>query len=340
MREAAWMEVLAPVYGLADAGDSARHLESLGIDGVFTFEGPHDVFIPLTLAAAATDLAVMTNVAIAFPRNPIHLAHASRDLQVLSEGKFTLGLGTQVRAHIERRFGEEFNRPVARMREQVGAIRAIFQTWQTGERLNFEGEFRTHKLMSPMFSPGPSPWGPPPIAVGALGPQMCAMAASVADSLAVMPVTSRRFFEEQTLPAVQKGLARRSPDLGKFEIIPELIVCTGRTEEEMDRADTGCRSLLGFYSSTPAYRPVLEHEGFAGIQTTAQQYTRDGRWNELSGLIPDEMLSQISVRGTPAEVAAQISDRYGDHANKVCVYMPYETPDDLWAELITAIKAA
>lgn len=331
------MEVLAPIYGLADAGDSARQLESFGVDGVFTFEGPHDVFVPLTLAAAATSLSVMTNVAIAFPRNPIHLAHASRDLQTLSSGKFTLGLGTQIRTHIERRFGEEFDKPVGRMRDQVEAIRAIFQSWETGERLNFTSEFRSHTLMSPMFSPGPSPWGPPPIALGALGPQLTAMAAQVADTLAVMPVTSESYFTSQTLKSVSKGLARRNDSLGEFEILPELIVCAGRNAQEQATADAGCRSLLGFYASTPAYRPVLDHEGFGHIQPQARALTREGRWGELSDLVPDEMLNAISVRGTPLEVAAQIRRRYSDHSSRVCVYMPYETPDDLWAELINAI---
>jgi probable F420-dependent oxidoreductase len=334
------MDVLAPVYGLTEAAESAKQLEDVGVDGVFTFEGPHDVFIPLTLAAAATNLSVMTNVAIAFPRNPIHLAHASRDLQSLSGGRFTLGLGTQVRTHIEKRFGEEFDRPVARMREQVEAIRAIFHAWDTGEPLRFEGEFRTHTKMSPTFSPGPSEWGAPPIAVGALGPLMTAMAASVADSLAVMPFTSERFFADHTMPAVEKGLANRATDLPAFEILPELIICTGRDEAEMEAAEAGCRGLLGFYSSTPAYRPVLEHEGLGEIQTRAQQYTREGRWDELATLIPDEMLDLISVRGTPKQVAEQINRRYSHYASRVCVYMPYNTPDGLWAELISSLHAS
>lgn len=331
------MDVLAPVYGLTDAAESAKRLEEVGVDGVFTFEGPHDVFIPLTLAAAATNLAVMTNVAIAFPRNPIHLAHAARDLQSLSGGKFTLGLGTQVRTHIEKRFGEPFDRPVARMREQVEAVRAIFNTWDTGEPLRFEGEFRTHTKMSPTFSPGPGEWGSPPIAVGALGPQMTSMAAAVADSVAVMPFTSEAFFVERTLPAVAKGLAKRDEHLPPFEILPELIICTGRNEAEMEAAEAGCRGLLGFYSSTPSYRPVLEHEGFGDIQAKAQQYTREGRWDELATLIPDEMLSLISIRGTPAEVAEQIKRRYAEHSSRVCAYMPYNPADDLWAELITRL---
>jgi len=331
------MKVLAPVYGIGSAADEARALRDAGVDGVFSFEGPHDVFLPLALAAAAGPMALMTNVAIAFPRNAVHLAHASRDLQVLSDGNFTLGLGSQIRPHIERRFGVEFERPVARMKETVEAVRAIFHTWETGERLDYRGEFRTHTMMAPMFSPGPSPWGPPPIMVGGLGPQMCAMAARVADALGVMPVCSDRFFAERTMPAVESGLAKRDGALGELEILPEVIVCCGRDVAELAVADAGCRALLGFYASTPAYRPVLELEGFGELQPVAQDMTREGRWDDLTSLIDDTLLAAIAVRGTPAEVAAGIEHRFQGRATRVCVYLPYGAADGLMAELVTEL---
>jgi len=332
------VQVLAPIYGLADAADAARSLESAGVDGVFTFEGPHDVFVPLALAAAAADVSVMTNVAIAFPRNAVHLAHSAWDLHELSGGRFTLGLGAQVRTHVERRFGVDFDRPVERMRDTVLAVRAVFGTWQTGERLDHRGPFRTHTLMTPMFSPQPNAAGPPRLAVGGLGRRMCALAAEVADELAVMPVTSERFFTESTLPAVAEGLSRRDPGLGAFRVLPELIVACGRDDSEQAVADAGCRALLGFYASTPAYRPVLDHEGFGDIQPVAQGLTREGRWDELAALIPDELLDLVAVRGTPTEVAATIERRYGPHAERVCVYTPYATEDDLLADLVAAIS--
>lgn len=328
------MQVLLPIYGLADAGAEAARLERAGVDGVFAFEGPHDVFLPLALAAAATELAVMTNVAIAFPRNAVHMAHSAWDLHELSGGRFTLGLGTQIRTHVERRFGAEFDRPVARMRDTVDALRAIFTTWQEGRPLDHRGEFRSHTLMTPVFSPTPNPAGPPPVVVGALGPKMCAMAAEVADGVAVMPVTSERFFAERTLAAVSQGLQRRDPDRGELEILPELIVCTGRDEEELAAADAGCRGLLGFYSSTPAYRPVFECEGYGEIQPEARALTKQGRWDELSSLIEAPLLERIAVRGTPAEVAGQIARRYSAHTDRVAVYLPYATADGLLEELI------
>ena len=334
------MQVLAPVYGLTDAAGSARALERAGVDGVFTFEGPHDVFLPLALAAQATDLAVMTNVAIAFPRNAVHLAHSAWDLHELSGGRCTLGLGAQVRTHVERRFGVAFDRPADRMRDTVQAVRAVFRSWQEAVPLDHRGPYRTHTLMSPMFSPQPSPAGPPPIAVGGLGPRMVGVAAEVADSLAVMPVTSERFFTERTLPAVADGLARRDAALGAFEVLPELIVCCGRDEAELAAADAGCRALLGFYSSTPAYRPVFELEGHGDIQPRARLMTREGRWDELSTLGPDELLSTIAVRGTPAEVAEGSGRGYGPHCSRVWLCLPYGPPEDLWGELVDALHAA
>jgi probable F420-dependent oxidoreductase len=331
------MEVLVPIYGLADAADEAARLADAGADGIFTFEGPHDVFLPLALAAGAS-VSLMTNVAIAFPRNPVHLAHAAWDLQALSGGRFTLGLGTQIRTHVERRFGVAFEDPVGRMRDTVEAVRAVFANWQDGTPLDHRGAYRTHTLMTPVFSPPVSDWGPPPVMVGALGPRMTAMAAEVADGLAVMAVTSERFFSERTMPAVEKGLQRRSADAGSFELLPELIVCTGRDEAELAAADAGCRALLGFYASTPAYRPVFEIEGYGDIQPVARALTREGRWDDLAGLIDDDLLARIAVRGTPSEVAAAIGRRYGGHASRVAVYLPYAMSDDLLRELLAGTR--
>jgi probable F420-dependent oxidoreductase len=327
------------IYGLTDAAERARQLEAAGVDGVFTFEGPHDVFVPLALAAASTELHTMTNVAIAFPRNPIHLAHAARDLQALSGGRFVLGLGTQIRPQIERRFGVDFDEPVARLREQIEAIRAILACWQDGTRLEFEGRFFRHTLMTPMFSPGPSPWGPPPIAVGALGPRMTEMVATTADGLLVMPFTSRRFFEAHTLTHLRRGLAAAGRDRTELSLVAELIVCTGRSDEEQAAADAGTRALLGFYGSTPSYRPVLDVEGYGDLQPELRQLTREARWDEMAGLIDDHLLATIAVRGTPAEVADQLVERYAPHADRLALYLPYGFPDDLLAEVVEALRA-
>lgn len=333
------MQVDTAIYSLDGAAERARELEAFGFDGVFTFEGPNDVFVPLVLAAAATELRVWSNVAIAFPRNPIHLAHTAHDLQQLSGGRFVLGLGTQIRTHVERRFGAEFDRPVHRMADFVAALRAVFTAWESGERLDHRGPFYSHTLMTPVFNPGPSEFGPPPIHVGALGPRLTEMAASEADGLLVMPFTSRRFFEDRTLPAVRAGVAHRHAGLDPLQLVPELILCAGRNEAEMAIADAGCRTLLGFYGSTPAYRPVLEVEGCPDLQPQLRNLSREGRWDEMGARISSELLCSIAVRGTPKEIAAQVSQRYRAHASRIAVYLPYDVSDDLLVELLDALHA-
>jgi len=327
--------------GLEDAGETARHLEALGIDGLFTFEGPRDVFLPLALAAAATSsVGLMTNVAIAFPRNPVQLAHQANDLQRLSRGRFSLGLGVQVRAQIEKRYGVSFDRPVARMREVVGALRAIFATWEHGEPLDFRGEFYRHTLMPPMFNPGPNPYGTPPIYLGALGPQMTRLAAELADGILVMPFNTRRHFRERTLPAVDEGLARAGRDASDLDLVGEVVVCCGRSERALAAADEATRWLLSFYASTPSYRCVLDVEGWGELQPELNALSKEGRWDEMPRRIDQTMLSTLAARGTPEEVAADIVDRFGPRVERIAFYTPYSIDDESLGELVDAIRSA
>ena len=312
------MKVLTALFGPADAVDRAGALRDAGAAGVFTFEGPHDVFAPLTLASTVRGLDLLTNVAIAFPRNPIQLAHQAYDHQLLSGGRFTLGLGTQVRTQIEKRYGASFDRPVARMSELVGALRAIFTAWQDGAALEFRGEFYRHTLMTPTFNPGPSPFGPPPIYLGALGPRLTRAAAEVADGLLVMPFSSARFLAEATMPAVRAGLAAAGRPPGDFTVVPEVIVSAG----EDHRA---ARRLLAFYGSTPAYRPVLDRPGWGDLQPELNALSKQGRWSEMGALIGDDVLHTLAACGTPKEIADHIRARMaaaGESADTVCLYQP------------------
>jgi probable F420-dependent oxidoreductase len=327
--------------GLEEAPEHARQLEALGVDGAFTFEGPHDVFTPLILAAGATSsLELATNVAIAFPRNPVQLAHQAYDLQLLSKGRFTLGLGSQIRAQVEKRYGAPFDRPVARMRELIGALRAIFTTWETGERLDFRGEFTSHTLMPPMFNPGPHPFGMPAIALGGLGPQMVRLAAEVADGLLVMPFNTATHFRQRTLPAVEEGLARGGRKRGDLTLTGEVIVCCGRDEAELDTARLSGRWLLSFYASTPSYRPVLEAEGWEDLQPELNMLSKSGRWEEMPGMIDDTMLTTLAAVGSPKEVAADVVARFGGLVDRVGFYTPYLVTEGTLGELVDELGHA
>jgi probable F420-dependent oxidoreductase len=332
------LSLLAP---LDQSATRARELADLGADGIFTFEGAHDVFFPLVLAADAVDVDLMTNVTISFPRSPMHMANAAYDLQLLSGGRFRLGLGSQVRAHIEKRFGAQWSKPAARMREQVLALKAIFAGWQREAKLDFRGEFTTHTLMTPAFDPGPNPFGPPPVLVGALGPRMTEIAAEVADGILVMPFNSKRHFHERTLPAIEKGFAAGGRSGDNFEIVAEVIVAMGVSDEERAAAARGVRGLLSFYGSTPSYRPVLEVEGWGDKQPVLNEMSKRGEWKAMGDVIDDEMVRTLAVYGTPEECAGQIVDRFGAHAARVCCYFPgYPVTDDRVGELVAAIRKA
>jgi probable F420-dependent oxidoreductase len=335
-------QLVAP---LGQEADAARGLADVGFDGIFTFEGQHDVFFPLvTAAVAGVDLDLMTNVAIALPRSPMHLANSAWDLQALSGGRFQLGLGSQIKTHIERRYGATWTKPVGQMREWVEAIRAILTAWETGERLDYRGEHTSHTLMTPNFNPGPNPYGPPPILLGALGPKMTQLSAEVADGLLVMPFNSRRHLLERTLPAVDAGLAavgrprRGSADDG-FQMICEVIVACGRDEAELAAAQLGARRLLSFYGSTPSYRPVLDVEGWGDLQPELNTMSKQGRWADMATAIDDTMLGTLAVQGTPTECAEQILARYGDVATRLAFYQPYAADPTTTGELLAALRS-
>jgi probable F420-dependent oxidoreductase len=339
-RREEFMKFDTMLAGFEDAAAHARRLERLGVDGAFTFEGPHDVFMPLILAAGATTtLELATNVAIAFPRNPMQLAHQAYDLQLMSGGRFVLGLGSQIRTQVEKRYGASFDRPVARLREMVAALRAIFATWQTGEPLDFRGEFWSHTLMPPLFNPGPSPHGPPPIALGGLGPQMLRLASEVGDGVLVMPFNTATHFMQRSLPAIEEGLARAGRSRSSLNVTGEVIVCCGTNEEEIDMARTAGRWLVSFYASTPAYRPVLDAEGWGALQPELNALSKAGRWDEMPGLIDDDMLATLTAAGSPREVASDIDRRFGGHVDRVGFYTPYAIRDETVAEIVEEMRS-
>ncbi|MGH9005519.1 MAG: TIGR03617 family F420-dependent LLM class oxidoreductase, partial [Acidimicrobiia bacterium] len=303
---------------LEDADEQAAELADAGFDGVYTIEAAHDVFFPLLLAARGhRGIELSTSLAIAFPRSPMHVAHQSWDLQLVSQGRFRLGLGTQVRQVNERYYATPWSQPVERMRDYVLALRAIFACWQQGEPLRHDGPFYRLSFMNPPFNPGPSPHGPPPILLGALGPKMTRMTAEVADGLLLHPFVTERFVRERMMPAVLAGLDAAGRAEEDFEIVPMVMIATGRDETEMAVADAGVRGLIAFYGSTPTYRPLLELEGLGDLHAELFALSRQGRWPEMAALIDDDVLTRFAVRGEPKTLGPQIEACYGGLAERV-----------------------
>jgi probable F420-dependent oxidoreductase len=324
----------------ADVPDVARELEALGFDGLYTAEGPHEPFFPLLLAAEHTTRPTLfTNIAVAFARSPLDLAQLANDLQLASQGRFVLGVGSQIRPHIQNRFSMPWSRPVQRMRDLVSAIKAIHSAWSERTPLTFRSETFTHTLMTPFFDPGPNPFGPPPVWVAGLGPRMTRVAAEVGDGLLVHPFHSGTFLHERVTPAVADGLAASGRDRSRFTVAAVPIVCTGRTDEELEVATAGVRRLLAFYGSTPAYRVALEPHGWESLQLELNRLTKAGRWEDLPALIDDEVLATLAVRGGPDEIGGLVAARYGAAVDRVGLSMPYEVAPETLAAVVAGFRA-
>jgi probable F420-dependent oxidoreductase len=309
-----------------EAGPAARRIEELGFDGAFGFEGPHDPFLPLVVAATQTRrIALGTAVAIAFARNPMNLAQLAYDLQLASQGRFVLGLGTQVRAHVQRRFSMPWSQPAARMREMALAIRAIWRAWHERERLDFRGEFYTHTLMPPIFDPGPNPYGLPRLFLAGVGPRMTEVAGEVADGFFVHPLHTPLSIRTLTLPALERGLARAGRARDAFEISCQVMIATGESEAELDRSREAVRAQIAFYGSTPAYLPVLACHGREALHQELHALSRQGAWAEMGKRVDDELLHAVAVVGRPGEIAPRLRERCG-FADRV-ILMSQWAPD-------------
>ncbi len=311
--------------GLADVKKAALEAEQMGFDGVWTVETKHDPFFPALMAADNTaKVRVGTSVAIAFARSPMTVANVGYDLQVHSQGRFVLGLGSQIRAHIENRFSMPWGHPAARMREFVLALRAIWASWQEGTRLDFNGDYYRHTLMTPEFNPGPNPYGPPPVVLGGVGERMTEVAGEVADGLFAHAFTTERYLREVTLPALARGRARAVKERSAFEIACPVLIVTGRTPERMEIAAESVRQRIAFYASTPAYRPVLEAHGAEALQGELNALSKQGKWVEMGRLIDDGLLNTFAVVAEPADVGLEIEKRFSGILDQVILFPPYE----------------
>jgi probable F420-dependent oxidoreductase len=321
-----------------EAASLAGRFERQGMDGAISTEGAREGFFPLLLAGQATErLELMTGVAIAFARNPMIIAQQANDLQKLVGGRFLLGIGPQIRPHIENRFSMTWSRPAARMREFVLAIRAIWDHWAGGDRLDFRGEFYTHTLMTPTFDPGPNPHGFPPILMAGVGERMVEVAGEVADGLLVHPLNSPDFIANHTMPALERGAARAGRSLEGFQVAVMSFCMMGSNDEEIERARQSVRMQMSFYGSTPAYRPPLDHHGWGDLQPELNRLSKQGGWAEMSKLISDDMLDTFGVSGTPTEIGRNLRVR-NSRAQRTNLMLVNETDTEAVSDLVGAIK--
>ncbi len=331
----------APLEDPRDARALYPRLEAIGYDGAFSFEARHDPFLPLVLAAEHTRaLELGTAVAIAFARNPMNLANLAWGLQAISGGRFLLGLGSQVRPHIENRFSMPWSRPAARMRELVLAIRAIFERWEGRAELRFEGEFYRHTLMIPAFDPGPHPFGPPPIYTGGFGPRMTELAGEVAHGFIAHPFHSRRSLQEHALPALERGLAKAGRRRADLDVIAATLVVTASNERDFQRSREAARKQLAFYGSTPAYRPTLDCHGWGELHVELNRLSKQGRWDDMPALVSDEVLETIAVVGPRERIAPLLEARLAGFADAVSLTHNRFPDPDHWSDIVAALRRA
>ncbi len=332
-------------WDLDMAGAQARELEALGYSGIQSAETAHDPFLPLAFAAKATSrVDLITGIAVAFARTPMLLAHLGHDLNAASEGRFVLGLGSQIRAHITRRFHMPWSSPAARMREFILAMRAIWATWHRGEPLRFQGRFYSHTLMTPFFTPTNTAHGAPRVFLAAVGPLMTEVAGEVADGIIVHAFTTEKYLRETTLPALERGFAKarakgEEKSRANFEISYPCFVVTGRDERELDAAKVATRRQIAFYGSTPAYKPVLDSIGAGELQPRLNAMSKEGRWAEMGYLIDEGTMAKFAIVAEPARIAADIKARFGDVVDRTSAAYAQLSKDDR-ARIVRELIAA
>jgi len=323
-----------------DAGPAFKQVEDAGYDGAYTFEGAHDPFLPLVAAASqTTKIELVTSIAVAFARNPMILANIGYDLNLLSEGRFILGLGSQIKPHITKRFSMPWSQPAARMKDMVLAIKAIWDCWQNDTKLNYRGDFYTHTLMTPFFNPGPNPYGLPKIYVAAVGPLMTQAVSESADGLLGHPFSSPTYLEQVTLPIIKKGIESAGKTRDQFDLSISVMTGIGANEDSHKKAVQACREQVAFYASTPNYIAVLETHGYADLSKELNRLSKQGKWKEMGEAIDDEVLNTFAVvEETPEALAKEIKLRYGAIGQRIAPVL-YSGELDLAGDVLRALKA-
>jgi probable F420-dependent oxidoreductase len=303
----------------------AKAAEEDGYDAVWSPETGHDPFFPLLLASQHSQrLDLGTGIAVAFARNPMNMAILANDMQMYSKGRFMLGLGSQIKPHIEKRFSMPWSHPAARMREFVLALRAIWGSWRDGTKLEFRGEFYTHTLMNPFFNPGPNPYGAPKVFVAGVGELMTEVAGEVADGILVHGFTTESYLREVTMPALLRGLAKA----GKSRLdVQEVAAAAGMVKAQ-----------IAFYGSTPAYKPVLDHHGWGDLQLELNTLSKRGEWGQMAGLIDDEMMATFAVVAPVEGVADGVLARFSGTVDRFSFYAPYHMERERWRAVVAGLK--
>jgi probable F420-dependent oxidoreductase len=325
---------------LADIPRVAKELEDVGYDGAFSIETAHDPFFPLLLGAEHTErLELGTGIAVAFARNPMVMANIGYDLQAYSKGRCILGLGSQIKAHIEKRFSMPWSHPAPRMREFILAMRAIWACWNEDAKLDFQGEFYRHTLMTPFFNPGPNLYGNPKVFLAAVGELMTEVAGEVADGILLHGFTTERYVREVTMPALERGWEKAGKARADFEVTGPMFVVTGATEEDLVTARAGTKQQIAFYGSTPAYRGVLELHGWGDLQTELNRLSKQGEWVAMGDLIEDDVLDAFAITGEPEDIPKLMLARYGDVLDRISFYAPYRSDPQRWGRILAGFHA-
>ncbi len=326
---------------IREFADTAKVAEEVGLDAVLVEETKDDPYQLLALGATTTSsIQLGTSVAMAFPRSPTATAMSAWSLQKLSGGRFVLGLGSQVRAHVERRYGVPWSAPAPWMRDYVNAVRAVWSCWQSGTKLEFESDHYNLNLMVPLFNPGPIEHPTIPIHVAAIGPNMCALAGEVADGVRLHPVVTAKYIDEEVVPNLERGAARTGRDVEEVELCMKPLIGTAPDEEKLERVVDIVRARVAFYLSTPSYRPAFEIHDWGDIARQASTLSREKKWDELPSLVTDEMLHTVATIGTFGEIADKLNERYAGRVNRIEFSTPVNTPDDAAAlrEILSRLR--
>ena len=329
------------VDNLQDVADPSKRIEEMGFSTLCISERKHDPFMQLAIAAVNTEsIKLTTEIALAFPRNPMVLAYTAWDLQNASNGRFILGLGTQVKAHNERRFGLKWERPGPKLREYIVAIRAIWDCFQNGTELNFEGEFFKFNLMTPMFNPGPIPFAPPPIYVGAVNPWNCKMAGEVADGFHCHGFHTAKTLKANVIDNIEQGLKNSGRKRSDFKITAPVMSVMGSNAQELDVMRERVRGMIGFYGATSYYKDMFDAHNWSGTFERLLEKSRKGDWDSMASEITDEMMAEFAVEGLYEDIPALLEKKYGNMLDEVLIYFgePEKGDPETWKRLIRAFE--